>query len=225
MLVLSISSILLFLLSHYPAFLACSVKESCLSLTHHSCASGRAGTIHWCAARCSPCPGSPPCHPVPGCAQSPRNAATPWWQYSAQRHRSSKGERCRERERWSKGGSWVYLHANCVNFALYGVITWQHINKCTAATCPPPLTRRAALNCITMQQKNKLNLIVALARHLHHRQSHLVLDGLLVDGLGCVADYACLLLVPQPFAVLDVTLDIRIRRCLAVGVHNVACAD
>lgn len=55
--------------------------------------------------------------------------------------------------------------------------------------------------------------------------SHLVFDGLLVDGLGCVAHYACLLLVPQPFAVLDVTLDIRIRRCLAVRVHNVACAD
>lgn len=175
MLVLSISSILLFLLSHFPAFLACSVKESCPSRSHHSCASGKADTIHWCAARCSPCPGWPPCRPVPGCARSPRNAATPWWQYSAQRHRSSKGEREME---WVEEGSWVYLHANCVNFALCGVITWQHINKCTAATCspalsplqkgdwPPDVPPLIALQC---NKKNKLNLIVAVARHLHHR--------------------------------------------------------
>lgn len=82
-------------------------------------------------------------------------------------------QREREREWWKEEDSWVYLHANCVNFALCGVITWQHINKCTAGTCPPPhhsltrgrLTRRAALNCITMQQKTNwiwLSLLLAI---------------------------------------------------------------
>lgn len=55
--------------------------------------------------------------------------------------------------------------------------------------------------------------------------AHLILDGLLVDGFGGVTNNARLLLVPQPLAVLDVTLDIRVRRRLAVRVDNVSCAD
>lgn len=55
--------------------------------------------------------------------------------------------------------------------------------------------------------------------------AHLVFDGLLVEWLCGVPHYARLLLVPQTLTILDVALDIGIRRRLAVGVHNIPCAN